>query len=89
MKKEKWMEEVTATADTLGRTEAPAHLFSGIQSRLRGKVVQLPARTVWLAAASLAILVALNFVVLTQATQQTTSSTATSNSLTDNSFNLY
>lgn len=92
MKKENWIEDIMETANNMGRAEASTDLFTAIQSRLRGKVVQLkqvPARTVWLAAASLALLVALNFAVLTQTTTQTETTATAPYSLTDSNLNLY
>lgn len=89
--KEIWIEEVMNSADTMQRVEASAHLFAGVRSRLNGKVVQLEqvsTRTVWLAAASIALLLALNISALSFSSSPK-HNTGHSSELTENSFDIY
>lgn len=65
--KNKWIEDVLNSAGSLQRQQAGDELFTGVKNRLQGPVRVLkavPVRTVWLAAASLAILVALNVLII-------------------------
>lgn len=67
MEKKKWIEEVLSSTQKLQRAEAPAGLWQKVQEKVNNetKVIALvPKRTVWLAAASIGVLVALNWVAL-------------------------
>ncbi len=89
--KEIWIEEILNSAENIQRVDASERLFAGIQSRLHSKVRQIemvPARTVWLAAASIALLFALNFAALTYSAQQKQTASH-STALTENSFDIY
>lgn len=89
--KEIWIDEVLNKTESFQRVEARANLFAGIQSRLESKVRQIEmvrAHTVWLAAASIALLFTLNLAVLSFSAQQKQTASHTS-ALTENSFDIY
>ncbi len=93
--KEKWITEVLQSTDDIGRVEAEAALFAGVKARLKGQVravKNLPAQTVWLAAASLALLVVLNIAIISFNQKGNTGSTSQAGSngyALNNSFQLY
>lgn len=65
--KEKWITGILSSADKLPQVQADAALFNPIKARLKGQVravKNLPVQTVWLAAASLALLIAVNVAIL-------------------------
>lgn len=89
--KEIWIEEVFNGAEKIQPVEAGVYLFGGVQSRLHNKIRQIeivPLQTVSLVAASIALLFALNFAVLTYSTHQKQTSVHTS-VLIENSFDIY
>jgi hypothetical protein len=89
--KEIWVEEILYSAENIKRVQANGNLFAGVQSRLHAKGRQLvivPVRTVWLAAASIALLLALNISALLFANQPK-ANTVHSSSLSQNSFDIY
>lgn len=89
--KEIWIEEILNSTENIQRVEASEHLFAGIQSRLHTKFRQIemvPAPTVWLAAASIALLFALNFAALIYSSPQKQSAVHSS-ALIQNSFDIY
>ncbi|MCW5909173.1 MAG: hypothetical protein KIS94_15010 [Chitinophagales bacterium] len=90
MEREKWIDETLTVADAIGRVEARATLFAGIKSRIKTEGI-VPLRVVWLAAASLVLLVALNWLILseTAGSDSSNSSAVPSYSFTETSFNLY
>jgi hypothetical protein len=89
MEKEKWISEVLTAAEGISRPEARADLWKGISARIaKPKVVS--TTIVWIAAASMAVLVALNVVAIRQSlTQGVTVTAASTSSLSENNFNLY
>lgn len=68
MEKEQWIDEILNSTDGLQKASADAHLFSRIERRLRECEFVSP-KTVWLAAASIAILVAVNVVLIKKSAQ--------------------
>jgi hypothetical protein len=62
MNSEKRINEVMKSLDGIQRAEAGPFLYTRIQSRIKDSVAEYtPARLIWLAAASLALLFVLNF----------------------------
>ena len=89
MIKDKWIEEILITAEGISNVEAREELWDGIENRL-GKPKVVSSTVLWIAAASFALLVALNVVALKQSeTAGATSASAGSYSLTESNFNLY
>lgn len=66
--KDKWIAEVFDSLNGMQRAEPGPFLFAKIQHRLAGGIspVYVPARTVWLAVASFALLVLLNWRMASQ-----------------------
>jgi hypothetical protein len=65
MNKEKWINEVMSSLDNVKSAEADPFLYNRIISRLeKGAASQAPARLVWIAAASFAVLVFVNIYAL-------------------------
>ncbi|WP_428653338.1 hypothetical protein [Runella sp.] len=67
MKNKEWIEEVLSSTNKLQRAEAPAELWQKVENKLKAetKIITLvPKRTVWLAAASIAVLVVLNWMAI-------------------------
>lgn len=67
MKNKEWIEDVLNSAQNIQRAEAPDGLWNKIQQEIAKdvKVVSLvPKRTIWLAAASVALLVIMNWVAI-------------------------
>mgnify|MGYP001619871189 CR=1 FL=1 len=77
MEKEQWIDEILNSTDGLQKASAGAHLFSRIERRLRESEFVSP-KTVWLAAASIAILVAVNVVLIKKSAHSKTDSPTTS-----------
>lgn len=89
MKKEEWIEEVLAVAGSVSATEARASLFTGIKMRI-GKPPVVSTTIIWLAAASFALLITVNVMVVAQAgTKQSSTSEVNAYSFTESHFNLY
>ncbi|WP_375444609.1 hypothetical protein [uncultured Fibrella sp.] len=61
--KDKWINDVLGSLDGLNRTEPSPFLFARIRNRLSdsSSPAYVPARLVWLAAASFAVLALLNW----------------------------
>lgn len=62
-KKEQWVDEVFGSLNGLERAEPNPFLFAKIENRIQqasARIACVPARTVWLVAASFALLVFLN-----------------------------
>lgn len=78
--KEDWIDSVLQMADRYERPKAPGHLFEGIQQRLRA-TRPLKPQQVWVAAAALLLLLAVNITVMRTAGKQLNSPTATANEL--------
>ncbi len=92
--KENWIDDVLNSAGSINRISADEQLFLNINSRLSGRVQQIkavPVKTVWLAAASLALLIALNLVLLNRSESMKTNATGTQQSpySLNNSFEIY
>lgn len=92
--KEKWIDDVLNSADSIKKVRADEQLFLNINSRLSDRVQQIkavPAKTVWLAAASIALLFALNFVLLSRSESGKSSNPGTQQSpySLNNSFEIY
>ncbi|AEI47882.1 hypothetical protein [Runella slithyformis] len=67
MEKKEWIEEVLNSTQKLQRAEAPEGLWHKVEARVKNeaKVIALvPTRTIWLAAASIGVLVVLNWFAL-------------------------
>lgn len=59
--KTKWINAILNSLDGLQRAEPSPFLFAKIQNRLAARPDYVPMRTVWLAAASFALLAVLNW----------------------------
>lgn len=58
-----WISKIEAVASRIERPSIPAHVLERIQaipSTIRSSMDKVPTRTIWLAAASIAALIALN-----------------------------
>lgn len=67
MEKKEWIEEVLSSTDKLQRAEAPSGLWQKVEDKLKAetKIIALvPKRTIWLAAAFIAVLVVLNWMAI-------------------------
>ncbi len=66
--KEKWINDVLSSTNSLQRAEPGPFLFAKIQQRLNAAAapVCVPTRTVWLVATSFALLLLLNWRVIHQ-----------------------
>ncbi|MFN8285659.1 MAG: hypothetical protein U0V74_02845 [Chitinophagales bacterium] len=91
--KEKWVTDVLNSADGITALAADEQLLTGIRNRVQGTTIivrSIPAKTVWLAAAGIALLVAFNFVLLTQqANRGNTQAAQQSPYSLNNSFEIY
>lgn len=88
MEKEKWIEEVLAVTGSVSAIEARASLFAGIKTRI-GKPAVVSTTVIWLAAASFALLITVNVMVVAQAGTKQSSSGINAYSFTESHFNLY
>lgn len=90
--KEIWIADVLSSADN-AEAMAESRVFKSIATRINGQVravKNLPAQTVWLAAASLALLLALNIAILTFNGRAEQGNSAEGNGYSlNNSFQLY
>ncbi|MCU0342028.1 MAG: hypothetical protein MUE30_19325 [Spirosomaceae bacterium] len=67
MEKQEWLNNVLNSTQGIQRAEAPDSLWVKIQQELKNEVkviAMVPRRTVWLAAASVALLILLNLVAV-------------------------
>jgi hypothetical protein len=72
MNREKWINEVMDSLDDVKSAEAGPFLYNRILNKLeKGEKAYAPARLVWLAAASLALLVLLNVFILRTRSMET------------------
>lgn len=65
--KQKWVDDVLAYSDTIKPVNASDGLWGSIYSRVLSSPMQIsivPIRTVWMAAASMAILIVLNMAII-------------------------
>lgn len=79
-KEQHWIDDIESVTERIKSPQIPAHLLERIQaipSTIRTKVDMVPKRTIWLVAASIAALIAVNIYV---------SSTAKSTETTTDSF---
>jgi hypothetical protein len=86
MEKEKWIENVLNSTSGITPVTPAADLFSRIQQRIQQENKVSP-KTLWLVAASILILVMLNFSVLASKTKQKESSTEAYFEMTVNKSN--
>ncbi|MFT3794287.1 hypothetical protein [Flavobacterium sp.] len=68
MEKENWINEILDSTDGLQPATPDAALFSRIEMKIGNRLVS--TQTIWLAAASIAALVALNLAVINQSSQK-------------------
>ena len=65
MNKEKWVNEVMNSLDDVKSAEANPFLYTKILAKINsGNTEYAPAKLVWLAAASFALLILLNFTII-------------------------
>lgn len=92
--KQKWVEDALSFSDRAIPVNTDVHIWEGILSRITvtpKQIFLVPARTVWLAAASIALLAALNVAIMSTRSgldQHPWPNLPSSYSLTG-SFNLY
>ena len=86
MEKEKWIENIVNSTDGMKSVPPNADLFSKIQQRIQQEN-KVSSKTLWLVAASIAVLVLLNFSVLTSKTKQRANSTTAYLEITVNKSN--
>jgi hypothetical protein len=75
-KEQDWIDDITSVSERIKSPQIPAHLLERIQAipnTIRTTVDMVPKRTIWLVAASIAALIAVNIYV------SNSSSTAESN----------
>ncbi|QMW02035.1 hypothetical protein [Spirosoma foliorum] len=67
-KKNKWINDILSSSDGIQRVDPSPFLFAKIQNRLdtEASTVYLSARTVWLTIASFALLLLLNWHIISQ-----------------------
>ncbi|WP_460964717.1 hypothetical protein [Spirosoma litoris] len=68
LKKNKWINDILSSSDGIQRVDPSPFLFAKIQTQLdtEASAVYLPARTVWLVVASFALLLLLNWRIISQ-----------------------
>lgn len=82
MEKDKWIEEVLNSTNKIKKVAPPEGLLDSIlQAAQQGSV---PARMVWIAAASIAALVALNLAIIKSGSPDKTENNSASMFYTDN-----
>jgi hypothetical protein len=70
MDKNRWIDEVMNSLEGAQRAEAPPMLFEKIVSRInKARVEVLPSKVVWLAAASILIIISANVLLLRASSQ--------------------
>jgi hypothetical protein len=69
-KKDKWINDILASADGIERAEPGPFLYTRIRNRLATSVEYVPARTVWLTIASFALLLLLNWRVTSRLSEK-------------------
>jgi phosphate/sulfate permease len=88
MEKENWINKMLDSTGGLQQVAPDAALFSKIKSRIRQAEFVSP-KTVWLAAASIVLLVAVNVVIFTKTMRHSSSATTSIVSSFDKSNQLY
>lgn len=78
-KEQNWINDIESVSERIKSPQIPAHLLEQIKaipSTIRMTVDQVPKRTIWLVAASIAALIAVNIYVTssTNSTESTTDS---------------
>ncbi|MEO5775774.1 MAG: hypothetical protein ABIQ27_02655 [Flavobacterium sp.] len=86
MEKENWIETILNSTNGITHVTPSDDLFSKIQKRIQVES-KVSSKTVWLVAASIAVLVMLNFSALASNTKQKTSSTTAYLEMTVNKSN--
>jgi len=81
--KDKWINDVLGSIDGMNRAEPGPFLYAKIQHRLKTTptTAYVPTRTVWLAIASFALLVLLNWRITSQSVNATPSDNPALNSV--------
>jgi len=74
MEKENWIENILNSTNGIMQVTPSENMFSKIQQKIN-KQNKLSDKTVWLVAASIAVLVLLNFTVLLTKTKESKTST--------------
>lgn len=89
--KDRWIDEVLNSVDGIGHVPAPSRLHESLMQRfqdLQAKHI-FPKRTVWLAAAGLALLISINaYTLLSHAPAQQSSTANSEHPLTKEYFSL-
>ena len=75
MEKENWILNVLNSTNGITKVSPSDGLFSKIQNKI--KLNNVSPKTVWLVAASIAVLVLLNFTLLTTKTKESSTTTTT------------
>ncbi|UPT70505.1 MAG: hypothetical protein M0D53_15720 [Flavobacterium sp. JAD_PAG50586_2] len=86
MEKEKWIKNVLNSTNVMKSVSPSEDLFSKIQKRIQQEN-KVSSKTLWLVAASIVVLVLLNFSVLTSKTKQRVNSTEAYLEMTVNKSN--
>lgn len=86
MERNNWIENILNSTNGINPVEPSDDLFSKIQQRIQLES-KVSSKTVWLVAASIAVLVMLNFSVLASKTKQKTSSSTAYLEMTVNKSN--
>lgn len=63
---QQWIEDITSVSERINTPQIPTHVLERIQaipSTIKSKVDLVPKRTIWLVAASIAALIAVNIYV--------------------------
>lgn len=87
METEKWINEILDSTNGMTQVAPNADLFSKIQQRVYFKKNTVSAKTVWLVAASIAVLVLLNVSIINSKSKQTKDSTTAYIEMTVNQSN--
>lgn len=64
MEREQFINQVLNSLESIGKVNPPAHLLSKIEQRISNQNV--PTGVIWMAAASIAVLIALNVLAVSQ-----------------------
>ena len=86
MEKENWIENIINSSNGITSVAPKANLFSKIQQKIHQEET-VPVKTLWLVAASIAVLILLNISVLDLKSKQTQSATTAYLEMTVNKSN--
>ncbi|MGX7666464.1 hypothetical protein [Flavobacterium pedocola] len=87
MERDQFINEILNSADHIKKVRPSAGLYSKIESRIYNYKVS--ARTMWMAAASIAILLTINILLITKAEKQQNNATASFEQTLNASNELY